>query len=72
MTTAYEAAWQKLLAATREQSTDMILSALTTIGGAFEVSQEVRSVRTALLTVYEEREGGEAVDALMDVLGMGA
>lgn len=71
MSAAREAAWQALLTAVRAQTTDMILSALVQLGGAFDVSQDVRSARTALLCVYEAREGGEAVDALMDALGMG-
>lgn len=33
---------------------------------------EARMVRAALLTVYEEREGEEALDALLDELESGA
>lgn len=53
----------------RTQSTDTILSCVMNIGGG-QVSTEERIVRACLLDVYQEREGEEAIDALLDVLEM--
>ena len=60
----------KLLSKARTLSDEQLLDCIVTIGGAFKVSREVRLTRAALLSVYEEREGEEAVDVLMESLGM--
>jgi hypothetical protein len=53
----------------RNQSTEMILECITMIGGG-NVATEERMVRACLLDIYQEREGEEAIDALLETLGM--
>lgn len=60
---------EKLVTKVAGMSTDQILEAVTLIGGG-DVSPEQRVVRTHLLSEYERRAGGDAVDALMDAIGM--
>lgn len=50
-------------------STDQILRSLKMIGGGF-VTVEARMVRAALFEEFETREGGEALDALFELMGM--
>ena len=59
----------KLITKARTMTTDQILEAVNMIGGG-QVSAEVRRVRAALIEVYEEREGEDAADALMDLIGL--
>ena len=61
---------EKLISKAMDLTPEQIVEAVTLIGGDFEVSREVRLARAALLTAYEQKVGGEAVDALMDALGM--
>lgn len=49
--------------------TDMIVSALREMGGGLLDSDRM-NVRTELLKAYEARQGEDAVDALMDELGL--
>jgi hypothetical protein len=60
---------EKLIAKTRTMTTDQILEAITIIGGG-HLTTEISMVRAALIEVYGEREGDDAADALMDMLGM--
>ena len=50
-------------------STEQILRAVTLIG-AGNISLDATVVRVNLLNEYERREGGPAVDALMDAIGL--
>lgn len=63
---------EQLKEAIRTKTTDIILECIIQIGGAFDVTKEQRIVRAALLSVYEERTSGDEVDALMDMIGLGA
>lgn len=49
-------------------STEQILEAVMLIGASNDLNQTV--VRVNLLNEYERREGGAAVDALMDAVGL--
>ena len=49
-------------------STDQILEAVMLIGASNVTEQIV--VRVGLLAEYERREGGPAVDVLMDAVGL--
>jgi hypothetical protein len=49
-------------------STEQILEAVVLIGGSDDLDKAV--VRVNLLAEYERREGGAAVDALMDAVGL--
>jgi len=60
---------EKMINKAREMTTDMILEALTIIGGG-NVHAEARMARAAMIEVYMEREGEEAGDTLMDFLGL--
>lgn len=60
---------EKMKAFVRLQTTDMILESVFLIGGG-QVDEDARLSRAILLGVYEEREGSEAMDLLMDALGM--
>ena len=53
----------------REQTTEMILECIRTIGGGF-VSVEERMVRAALIDVYAERTSNADADTLMDEIGL--
>ena len=55
----------------REQSTDLITEALMLLAGeSASLTSEENAARACLLDVYEEREGEDAMDAMMDLLGM--
>ena len=60
----------------RQQSTETLKDVVRQMSGeagesCFSVSREERTeVRVVALDVIEEREGGEAVDALLDELGL--
>ena len=54
----------------RKQSTALILTSIRVMGGGF-LDMPERLVRAALFEVYFEREGSDALDDLMDELGMG-
>ena len=60
---------EKLITKTRAMTTDQILEAVNIIGGG-DVSKDARMVRAALIEVYQEREGEDAADALMDFIGL--
>ena len=60
---------EKLINKAREMTTDMLLEAITSIGGGM-VATDVRMVRAAMLEIYIEREGEEAGDALMSTIGL--
>lgn len=60
---------EKLIAKTRTMTTDQILEAITIFGGG-HLTTEISMVGAALIEVYGEREGDDAADALMDMLGM--
>jgi hypothetical protein len=53
----------------RTRDTETIKTCIQIIGGG-DVPMEQWIVRVDLLRVYEERMGGEAVDALMDEIGL--
>ena len=54
-----------------DQSDEMILAAITDVSAKGErVTIDERVARAALLNEYETRNGGEAVDVLMNSLGM--
>lgn len=59
---------EKIISKVRTQSTDMILACVQKTVKMKD--QEHRMVTAALIEVYSEREGLEAADALMDMLGM--
>jgi hypothetical protein len=55
----------------REQSTDLIVEALMLMPGeSASMPAEALATRACLLDIYEEREGEDAVDAMMELLGM--
>jgi hypothetical protein len=55
----------------REQSTDLIIEALMLMPGeSTGMPAEALAARACLLDIYEEREGEDAVDAMMELLGM--
>ena len=58
-----------ILAAVRTKDTATILRTVNLIGGGV-VDCDMRMARAALIEVYAEREGADAADALMTVLGM--
>ena len=62
----------KIIARINKMDTDMILICAQKIGGGdyTKLGKEERMVRAALIDVYEKREGEDAADALMDLLGM--
>lgn len=53
----------------RTQDTDTILSCIMQIGGG-QVDTKERMVRACLIDIYEEREGQDATDTLLDILEM--
>ena len=53
----------------RSYSTDMILSCVQQIGGG-HVDHDQRMVRACLLDIYQEREGEEMVEMLLELIGM--
>lgn len=59
---------EQMVAKIAGMSTDQILEAVALIG-ASDVTEQV-VVRVRLLSEYERREGGQAVDALMDAVGL--
>lgn len=60
----------KMILKAMEMTTEQIVEAVTVIGGSDKVSRDVLLVRAALLTAYERKTSSEAVDALMDLIGM--
>ena len=60
----------KIINKVRTMTTAQILEGVKIIGGAFTVTTEQRMVRAALLEVYQERMGEDAIDSLMVELGM--
>lgn len=67
MTTAQLAARMQRVA--DQLPTTRIVEAVRHMGGAI-LPQAENMTRAALLTAYEAREGGEAMDALMDEIGL--
>ena len=55
----------------RTQPTKLIVESIELIGGGYDVSENERRIRACLFDIYEEREGEDAVDALMDKIGLG-
>jgi hypothetical protein len=53
----------------REKDTQTIYECVVLIGGG-HVDTDKRMVRAALIDVYQEREGEEAADTLMDFIGL--
>ena len=60
---------ETLKAHARTKSTEVLTDAIKMIGGG-SVSTELRMSRCAMLNVIEERNGGDAVDSLMDIIGL--
>lgn len=53
----------------RTQSTKTIVQCIYEIGGG-NITEDQRLVRACLLDVYEEREGEDALDLILDDLGL--
>jgi len=66
--TAQEAR-DRLQARVADLTGDMLLAAILAIGGG-SVAIDKTVVRAFMLSEFERRYGGEAVDALMDNIGM--
>lgn len=49
--------------------TERLIEAVRLMGGAI-LPREDNMARAALLTAYQEREGDDAMDALMDEIGL--
>lgn len=69
-TAAHSPAVAAIMDAASKYTTQQILDAIRLIGGDFRIDEDRRLVRASLIELYEEREGEEAADALMDELGM--
>ncbi len=67
MTTAQLA--EKMQAAANQLPTTRLIEAIRFMGGAV-LPQAENMTRAALLSAYEARAGGEAMDALMDEIGL--
>lgn len=66
MTTAQQSAMQ---AVANQLPTSRLIEAVRFVGGAVLPPSE-NMARAALLTAYQEREGDDALDALMDEIGL--
>jgi len=67
--TDLQVAKNKLTSYISSLATEQVVAALRGLNMAWnEYAPEQRTVRSHLLSEYEQREGGEAVDALMDEL----
>jgi predicted dinucleotide-binding enzyme len=66
MTTAQQSAMQ---AVANQLPTSRLIEAVRFVGGAVLPPPE-NMARAALLTAYQEREGDDALDALMDEIGL--
>lgn len=66
MTTAQQSAMQ---AVANQLPTSRLIEAVRFVGGAVLPPCE-NMARAALLTAYQEREGDDALDALMDEIGL--
>ena len=60
---------EKMKKAARQRKTSTLKDAVMMIGGG-NVSTELRMSRAVMLDVICEREGEEACDAILNVLGM--
>ncbi|NMZ37089.1 hypothetical protein [Pseudomonas proteolytica] len=67
MTTAQLA--EKMQAAANQLPTTRLIEAIRFMGGAV-LPQAENMTRAALLSAYEARKGGEALDAIMDEIGL--
>ncbi len=65
---AYSAAKDRLRDHVRELRTDAIADLLMMLAFSEPATKEHRLVRIALMRVYEEREGGDALDDLLDAI----
>ena len=66
-----ESARQRFEAFISKQTDEMLLAAIVHISAKGEaITIDERVARAGLLNEYERRNGGEAVDALMDSLGL--
>mgnify|MGYP007059401944 CR=1 FL=1 len=61
---------QMIQNAVKNQSTEVIYACIRQIGGAFDIDQDSRVTRAALIQEIADREGDEAADKIMDELGM--
>jgi hypothetical protein len=59
---------EQMVSRIKSLSTEQIMAAVVAIGSSADLDKTV--VRVGLLSEYERREGGEAVDALMDRVGL--
>lgn len=60
----------QIMAASRHLSTTQIVDCVLEIGAGVTNTPEERMVRAALVDLYQEREGEEAADRLMDEIGL--
>lgn len=59
---------EQLTSRIKSLTTDQIMAAVVAIGGSNDIDRVV--VRVNLLHEFERREGGDAVDMLMDRIGL--
>jgi hypothetical protein len=62
-------AMDKLIAHASKQDTQTLFEAIVLLGGG-TLPTEANMARAAMIEVYEQREGEEAADALMDLIGL--
>jgi len=73
-TSPFKPGFAAMVASAETQPDALLIEALEIVSLAIDAGDTTRPVsltRSAMLVAYENRHGGEAVNALMDRLGMG-
>lgn len=67
--TAHSPAMARLIEHASKRDTETLLGAIVALGGG-TLPLEANMARAAMIEVYEQREGEDAADTLMDFIGL--